>query len=253
MQFFELAKEKDPKFALAYAGISDVWYGRHQLGYPPAEVSPRAIAAIMKAIELDSTRAEVQYSYGLINMNIIWDWKCSESSFKKAIALNPNYADAYASYSNFLIIVGRSKEALDQIEIALKLDPQNIMSQALNGITQLFARKYNNAITAFNKTLKIDSTNTFALGNLAITLHLTGRYEEAAKLWSSYFHNSFKNFVHVFDQDYIKAGYIEAMKLEADTLTVQSKTTYINPTEIAVLYACAGNKEQTLDMLEKAY
>jgi tetratricopeptide (TPR) repeat protein len=254
LQYFEQAKEKDPDYALAYAGICDIWYQRQQIGsVSPAEAVPKAMEAIMKALELDSTRAEVHYTLGMMNMNVMWDWKGSESEFKKAISLNPNYADAYASYSNFLIIVGRSEESIEQIELALKLDPHNIMSKALYGVTLLFTRSYDDAITIFQDVLKMEPNNILALGNLPVASHMLGRYEEEMELWKSYFGSSFKNYVHVFDQGYAKGGYVGALNLEADTLVAQSITTYINPTEIAILYTCAGNKKRALDMLESAY
>jgi hypothetical protein len=71
--------------------------------------------------------------------------------------------------------------------------------------------------------------------------------------WKSYYSIIFKNFANVFDLGYAKAGYVSAMNLEADTLVAQSKTNYINPWEIALIYSCAGNKERAMDMLEHAY
>jgi len=254
LQYFEKAKEMDPEYALAYAGICSVWYQRQQIGaVSPAEATPNALAAIMKALELDSTSAEVHYTLGMMNMNVMWDWKGSESEFKKAISLKPNYADAHASFSNLLIIVGRPEESIEQIELALKLDPNNIMSKSIYGITLLFIRSYDDAIKTFQDILKVEPDNALALGNLPVALHMIGRYEEEMELWKSYYSSTFKNFTHVFDHGYVKANYVDALNREADTLVAQSTTTYINPTEIALLYACAGNKKRALDMLESAY
>ena len=63
MKYFELAKEKDPNYALAYAGISFVWAGQMQMGYlSPDEAGPKSMEALMKAVELDSNNAEIVYS-----------------------------------------------------------------------------------------------------------------------------------------------------------------------------------------------
>ena len=189
----------------------------------------------------------------MINMNILWDWKGSESEFRKAISLNPNFADAHASYSNFLIIVGQSEKSIEHSKLALKLDPNNIMSMVLNGITLLFTRSYDDAISAFQGALINEPTNVLALGNFPLAFHMIGRYDEELESWETYFHNCFKNFVHYFGPGNTKRNYKEALSFEADTLVAQSKTTYINPTEIAVLYACVGNMKRALDMLESAY
>jgi tetratricopeptide (TPR) repeat protein len=182
-----------------------------------------------------------------------WDWKVAESSFKKCIEFNPNYAQGHAGYSSLLTIVGRMKEAIEQAELAYKIDPMNPSAKAWYGLCLLFARRYNDAITIFQEVLKIQPGNGIAIGNLPEALHQSGRYEEELKAWKLYFNSTFKDFVHVFDQGYAKAGYTGALNLEADTLIAQSKTYYIDPWEMACIYACAGNKERTIDLLERAY
>ena len=254
LKHFEQAIEKDPKYALAYAGICNVWLRRATMGTPsPVEATPIAMAALTKALELDSTRSEVYTSLAKIQHNVKWDWKGAESSYKKAIALNPNYADAHITYSNLLIEVGRMKEAMEQDELALKLDPLNIGCKAEHGLTLLFFRRYDDAIIAFQEVLKTDPAHGTAISNLPEALHMMGRYKEEFEAWKSYYTTSFKDFVHVFDQVNAKADYVSALNLEADTLVAQSKTKFINPTEIALVYACAGNKERALDMLDRAY
>jgi TolB-like protein len=254
LKYFEQAIEKDPKFALAYAGISHVWIQRGNYSFAsPEEANPKAMEALTKSLELDSTRAEVYHSLAIIKTYIEWDWKGAEASFKKAIVLNPNYADALAGYSCLLIIKGQMKEAIRLNELALKLDPLNPTNKALYGLTLLFARRYDNAIMIFQEVLKMDPGMGIALGNLPEALHQSGRYEEELKAWKLYFNNAFKDFVHVFDQGYAKAGYTGALNLEADTLVAQSKTYYIDPWEMACIYACAGNKERTIELLERAY
>ena len=82
---------------------------------------------------------------------------------------------------------------------------------------------------------------------------MTGRYDEALKLWKKAYYIGYPGFVHAFDRGYVKAGYIGALSFEADTLVSQSKTAYVNPGDIALLYVCCGNKEKALDCLERAY
>ena len=254
LHYFEQAIEKDPKFAIAYAGISSVWVRRGVIGSVSAEeATPKAMAALTKALELDSTRAEVYRSLATIQMVQKWDWKGAETSFKKAIALNPNYAEAHILYGFFLKTVGRMKEAIEQDELALKLDPLNVSFKAQYGFTLLFSRRYEEAITIYQEVLKMDPENMFVLSNLPEAFHMVGKYKEEFEAWKSYFTTSFKDFVHVFDQVNAKADYASILNLEADTLVAQSKTKFINPTEIALIYACVGNKEQAMDLLDRAY
>jgi TolB-like protein len=253
LYYFELAKEKDPEFALAYAGISYIWLGYQQIGkITPDEAGPKIMSAIETALALDSTLADVHYTLAMINFLGMWDWKNSELEFKKAIAINPNYADAQALYSLFLSIMGRPEEAIKHIELAIKLDPKNPMIKTTYSQVLFFTRRYNEAISVSRELLDTDSTILVALDPLFNALHMTGRDEEAFEALKYYFTNMYKDFAHVFDQ-YPKLGYTGTLNLEGDTLLTQSKTKYILPIELAYFYVFSGNKKLALDCLEKAY
>jgi tetratricopeptide (TPR) repeat protein len=127
LDYFNLAKEIDPGYAPAYAGICEVWHVRQQFGWVThTEASPKETAAIMKALELDSTNALVQHSLADMRYCDLWDWKGSESAYKVSISLNPNDGLTHASYSNLLDILGRPtisrdcKEDEPSLQINLK-------------------------------------------------------------------------------------------------------------------------------------
>jgi TolB-like protein len=252
LQYFELAKEKDPDYALAYAGICYYWLGAQQMGIvSPAEAGPKAIAAAMKALELDSTSAEVHYSLAIMKYEVLWDWEGSESEFKKTIALNSNDAEAHAYYSHLLNIVGRPEEAMEQIEIALKLDPRNPLIKGLYGMDLMFVHRYDEAIAAFQEALEGDPTAPPALNNMSEALHHAGREEEALQEYRKQYKNP--EILQAFNDGYVKAGYATAMSHVADALVERSKTTWVKPIGIAYHYALAGEKDKAIDWLEKAY
>jgi tetratricopeptide (TPR) repeat protein len=251
---FELAIKKDPNFALAYVGISSTWSGLIQFGVEQtAEASPKAMAAVMRAIALDSTSAEVQCQLADLKLYEMWDWKGAESGFKKAIALNPKYAVAYKGYAKVLIYIGRINEAMYQIDLALKLDPLNPNIKSSYGCDLIYFHKYDKALSVLQDVIKISPGNQIAISNIPIAYHLLGKYKEGFESWKLYYNTVYKDFANVFDKGFAKGGYTGALNLEADTLASQSKTAYILPSEIAILYASAGNKKCALDMLERAY
>ena len=254
MKYFELAKEKDPDYALAYAGISFVWAVQMQMGYlPPAEAGPKSVEALMKAVELDSNNAEIVYSQAGINTWVMWDWEGGEAAFKKSIELNPNHTESHAYYSHFLNMMGRKKEAKEQIEIALKLDPYNPLIKSLYSMDLVFFHQYEEAIAASREALNLDNTAVVALAGLAYALHLSGKYDEALSAFKSVYSILYKNNTHSFDQGYAKSGYFSALFSEADTLASEYDTLYVNPFDIAVLYALGGKKELALNWLEKGF
>ena len=254
LQYFEKAKEIDPNYALAYVGISGVWIGREIFSLAtPEEVAPIVKTNTAKAFELDSTCSEVYAALSQAQMFIDYDFKGGEASIKKSISLNPNNSGAHGMYGDWLSLLGRSKEALEQAEIALKLDPLNIGIQTDYGLVLFCAGRYNDAITIFHEVLKADPGNGVALSNLPLVLHKVGRFSEELEAWKVYYRTFFKGYANVFDQGYANGGLTGALNLQADCLVKQSKTKFIEPSEIAQLYACAGNKERTLEMLEKDY
>jgi serine/threonine-protein kinase len=254
MKFYQIALEKDPKYALAYCGIAWVWWGFSGMGYlSPSEGQPKEYAALLAALKLDSTLAQVHFGLAIYKTYTQLDWKSGESEFQAAIRINPNHAEARAFYSHLLNALGRPKEAMEQIELALKLDPYDPQIKSLYGGDLLYVHRYNDAIAACREALKIDSTLSPGLCALSFAIHLTGRYTEALESWKSNYYINYSNLVHAFDHGYAKAGYIGALKLEADTLVAQSKTAYINPMDIAFLYVCSDNKKQALDCLENAF
>jgi TolB-like protein/Tfp pilus assembly protein PilF len=254
MKYYKIALENDPGYALAYSGIANVWFGFSAIGYLyPSEGLPKGYAALMTAQKLDSTLAEVHLGLADYKFYNEWDWKSAESEFQKTLRIKSNLAEAHTQYATLLNVIGRHEEAMKQIQLALKIDPYDPFIISLYGLDLLYLHRYADAIVACHEALNLEPTSNPGLTNLIIALHLSGRYEEALETWKTSNNISYPGFTHTFDQGYAKAGYIGALSLEADTLAAQSKTSYINPMDIAWLYICSGNKERTLDYMEHAY
>jgi TolB-like protein/Tfp pilus assembly protein PilF len=254
MEVFELAKERDPEFALAYVGMALVWMFRQQMGYAsPDDAGPKIKEAVERALELDSTLAEVHNVVANNNFLVTWNWEAAESAFKKAIEINPNHPEAHALYSHLLIILGRPEEAMGHAELAFKLDPHNPGIIMWYCAYLLFERRYDDCIS-FSREFyeKNPATFWFLTIGLYIALHLKEKYDEAFEALKVAMSTQYKDFDHVFDQ-FEKLGYNGTLNLEADTLLQQSKTKYLSQTDIASIYSLAVNKEGALDCLEQAY
>ena len=190
----------------------------------------------------------------LANMNVfgMWDWEGGESAYKKALEINPNHADAHGLYSLLLITLGRPEEAMEHVELALKLDPHNPMIRVRYSAALLFVRRYDDCISVGRDVLEKNPSLFGVLDQVKDALHLMGRCEEALEASRLYYSNLYKDFDNVFDQ-YERLGYAGTLNLEADTLMEQSKFKYVCPNDVATLYIHAGNKERALDCLEQAY
>jgi TolB-like protein len=252
MQYFELAKERDPEFTLAYVGIASVWVARRQLGMTkPAEATPKIDLAIKRALEHDTTQADVYY---MLAGNMTWgkfDWVDGESAFKKAIEINPNHAEAHAYYSHLLNILGRREEAMNYIETALKLDPLSSLVQSLYGIDLMFVRRYDDAVKAFRESLDLYPAQPLA-GNIVNALYFAGREEEAIEMLRARQKND-PEYLKTLNDGFFEAGFPGAMKKVADLNAERSKTVFIGPRSIGQLYALAGDIDNAILWLEKAY
>jgi TolB-like protein/Tfp pilus assembly protein PilF len=253
LQYFESALEKDPNFALAHTGIGLVWMLYATAGTVPAnEAAPKSVAAAERAVELDDTLAEAHYALAVIRYGVEWDWEKAESSFQKAIELNPNFPDARAYYANFLFIMHRPDEAIVHMERTMELDPFNPLFQCLYGAAFVFMRRYDEAIEQFQKRLKIVPNHAVATDMLALAFHQKGMYKDAFEQIKVYYESmDFKEGIEALTRGYEKAGYQGAVRSAAEMWEELAQATYVLPSELVKLYAYAGNKEKTLDWLEK--
>ncbi len=142
LDYFQLALEKDPNYALAYVGIAYVWASRGDCGLVPSrEAFPKVKAAALKARELDDTLAEVHELLANVRFFYEWDWGGAEREFQRAIQLNSNSAELRFYYSDFLISMRRPREWKAEIERALELDPFNFFLQCFFGWHLLYLRR----------------------------------------------------------------------------------------------------------------
>jgi TolB-like protein/Tfp pilus assembly protein PilF/predicted Ser/Thr protein kinase len=253
--YFELALEKDPNYASAYAGIAEVWAGRLQQGLAPAiEAAPKAKAAAAKALELDDTLADVHYTLAGIKTWMDWDWAGGDAEYRRAIELNPNSADPRAYYSHLLNILKRPEEAMAQIKRALELDPLNSLFQALYAMDLMYTRRYDDAIASLRKTLEISPHDLVALSTLRSAYHMKQMYPEALEIWKrSYAERNDGEAEDALARGFAEAGYRGALRRVAEALIARSRSAYVPAWQIGTLYTRAGMEKEALEWLEKAY
>jgi eukaryotic-like serine/threonine-protein kinase len=254
--YFDMALRKDPAYAAAYAGRAWVWGCRNQMGLaPPSEAVPRTREAALKALSLDETLAEAHYVLAVSKTWGEWDFSAAGPEWKRALELDPNYPDGLAMYSNFLLILGRSDEAMAQIDRALSLDPFNVTIHSFRAIDLRSARRFDEAATEARKALAMEPENAVALPNLYFALAAKGLHKEALA--------GIRDYLTVFygvpdlgprlDRAFVEGGFGAAAKQAAEALATRATKVEALPTEVAQLYVFAGEKVQALDWLERAY
>ncbi len=179
--YFRQATEKDPNFALAYAGLADAYNIGSILGvYLPKESLPQSREAAMKAIELDPSLAEAHAALGVEKSHYEFDFPGAEKEFLKALELNPNSAYAHLFHSNcYLMPMGRQAEAVAENRKALELDPLSLPINNFMGVTYLFVGDYEKSYRQFQHTIELDPAFPLAHDYFAGLLIAMGRYEQA--------------------------------------------------------------------------
>jgi tetratricopeptide (TPR) repeat protein len=252
LEYFNLALEKDPNYAEAHLAVANNWLFRNQLGYTvPHEAGPKAKAAVLKALELDSTLADAHTMLACVNFLYEWDWAGAEIAWKRAIELNPNHGDSV--YAQFLWVMKRPEEAMAQMERAMQLDPLNEVVQLHHAFLLQSAGRDDEAIAQVRKLLRTSPQHPMLHQMLSVSLLRKAMYEESlAEMKASYSSIGDLEVEEALTQGYAQSGYRGAMRSVADLMAARAHKTYVNSFEVAALYAIAGENDQAFEWLEKS-
>ncbi len=180
IEFYEQAIALDPNFAEAYADIADAHIILFNFGFRPAEETIlQARESVNRALQLDPDLSRAHMSLALIQFLIDHNWTEAEKSLERAIALNPNNADAYHRYAYFLMQLGRFDESLQKAEKACELNPLSSIVQNNIGMTYLCARRYPEAIRQLEKTAAENPLFSLPRRLLSIAYEAIGDMEKA--------------------------------------------------------------------------
>ncbi|MFY9584112.1 MAG: tetratricopeptide repeat protein [Candidatus Acidiferrales bacterium] len=257
IDYFQQAIEKDPNYALAYAGLADSYAlaGMPLSPMSPSERMAKAKAAALKALEIDDTIAAAHSSLAYIEHRFDWDWRGAEKEFKRAIELNPNYATAHQWYAFFLATMGRMDEAIAEAKLAQQIDPLSLVMNAALGRVYHFARQYDRAIDQFRKTIEMDPNFASAHFDIAASYVEKRMYTEAIAEYQKVLAISGRNLTYLSELGWAHAragNTLEAMKI-LNQLKEISRQSYVPPFAFAFIYIGLGDKDHAFTWLEKDY
>lgn len=253
IEFFNQAIEIDPQYALAYAGLADcynlldIW-----AGLPTRETFPKAKAAAQKALAIDDQLAEAHTSLAYAIHNYEWDWNAAEREYKRALALNPNYATAHQWYAEFLTAVGRFDDARREGQKALELDPMSPIINAVVGWNEIMARRYDAAIEQTLRTTQLFPSFSAGHAYLGLAYLEAGKPREAIRpLEQAIRQLDIVVFRTWLIRAYLAAG--ERARAEQMTRELVQRNDYLPPYYMAALYAHLGDGTKADAELKRAY
>ncbi len=253
IHYFEQALQVDPAYALAYCGLADTygWAGGQIVAGREAWAKEKELA--LKALALDPNLAEAHLSLGVALFSA-FDFHGSEDELKRAIQLNSNLALAYDQYGWTFMAKGDFDGAIANEKKALELDPLNPLLNTDLGFFLHWARRYDEGIVQLRKTLELDPNNALAEQTLGWCLHWKGKTVDALA--------EFQKATTLDDLPWYKGSLGYAYAASGDRAKAEqvlrdldelAKKQYVSPAARASVYLGLGEKAKALDWIEKAF
>jgi TolB-like protein/Flp pilus assembly protein TadD len=252
---FKTATDRDPNYALAFAGLGDCYAVLSEYaGLPASETAPQAKSYAERAIAIDGQLGEPHATLGSV-FRQLWQWDEAEKEYKRAIELNPNYPTVYHWYSIHLKEMGRNNEAAAAIKRARELDP---LSSVIGiNVAELYQQQNNHdaAIEICLKIIELDPNYGAAYEDLGASYAIKGRHAEAIQAAEKAADLSKRAGVTLGTLGYVYAA--AGKRAEATAIIKELEDKYARKEaigqDIAAVYTALGEKDKAFEWLERDF
>ena len=258
LAYFDQAVDEDANYAQAYSGLADTYALLGDWQYAvmtPKEAFPKAKAAAIKALELDSSLGEAHNSLAFCLDGFDWDFDAAGKEFRRAIELNPGYATAHHWFAWHLALLHRYDEAIVEMRKAASVDPLSLVINADLAELLALAHSYDESIAQSQKTIEMEPNFGLAhnhLGQAYLQKHMTDQavaeFEKAVRL-----SRSSPTCVANLARAYVAAGRRSDAEALLGELKKRSAPGQSYAPEIAVIYTALGDSDQAMAWLETGY
>jgi TolB-like protein/Flp pilus assembly protein TadD len=255
LTYFNQALERSRGYALADSGVADCFSILAFYNYvSPREGFGKAEVAAQKALAIDEELAEAHTSLGLVRTFFDWDFEAGEREFRRSIQLNPRYGTAHYWYGLHEIVVGRSASAIASLKRASEAEPLSVNFNGGVALLSYYARQYDEAIDAAQRTLELEPLFGPAHAFLGWTYAQQGKYEDAIAEWQQTVTvlGGAPAAVASLAQIYALAGQrTEALKILHELDELRSHR-YVSSYHVAAVHVALQQNDQAMAWLERA-
>ncbi|HEU4766360.1 MAG TPA: tetratricopeptide repeat protein, partial [Pyrinomonadaceae bacterium] len=238
-------------------GLADCYnaLGTVQVGtFPPLEVRRLAEESATKALALDPYLAEAHTALGYVKL-FNWNWAGAEQDFKRAIDLNPSYANAHNIYASYFMAHGRVDESIATSDRARELDPFSLAISAQRGFLLENARRYDEAIEQLQAVIATDPNHYQAYWILGHTYAANQQFDQAiaASEKAVQLSDRAPGALGILGLVYALAGRKDDANKILNELLELNKRRYVTPAAFVNIYVGLGQKDEAFVWLEKAF
>jgi tetratricopeptide (TPR) repeat protein len=253
--FFNQALDREPTFALAWAGLADAY---HQLGHwglaPPGTAYPRGKSAASRAIELDESLTEAHLALAVILKDYDWDFAGAERVFRRALQQKLDHASGHQWCGQCLACMGRHEEAIAELRRAREIDPLALINDAvLARHGYFFARRYDQAREQLLETILTDPHFWIAQNFLGWVCLFQGDVAEALAAFgkAQELDDNPETLVGL-GYGHAVAGQPAKAKECLDALTRLAPRRYLAPINLALVFTGLGDRDRAFTWLARA-
>lgn len=242
----------DPYWAQAYVALANQPYIGALLGFrPPQPAFGQMLEAASKAVELDETLADAHSTLAMARLHTQWKWNEAEAGFRRAVQLEPNNPGVRHGFAHFLLWAGRGEESAEQCNLAQELDPFDADLLGCRAWHDLWAGQYDRAIEYARHALSFSPKQGLAWLVTGWAYEQKGMFQEAISSFQQVFPGSLRT--ASVGHALARSGKTQAAGDLLTQLLEDSKTKYVSPYSIAVIYAGLGDSANAVAWLDKAF
>jgi eukaryotic-like serine/threonine-protein kinase len=256
IEYFQQAVERDPGYALAYAGLADCYVLLGWNSYlPPQDVFPKGKAAALTALRFDPDLGEAHTPLAAVLWLHDWQWPEAQKEFQRSLELNPTYPTANHWYAEYVMTLGRHAEAIAKMKNSQTLDPLSLIINVAIGWAHYMARRYDQALEQLLQTVELDPNYPVTYWILGLVYRTTGQYELAITEGEKGVKLSGGGPLMraALAHSYGKAGRAKEALQILDDLTNLARNKYVAPHFFAGIHAGLGEIDRAVECLEKSY
>jgi len=256
LELFEKALEHDPGFALAHAGIADVFIAAALFEHmPPSEAFPLARVAAERAHALDDTLPEAYAALGAINLFYDWDFAKARLLLEKGIALNPSNVSTYTWLALYHALRGDPDTSLEWARRAIQVDPLAAPASYIELYALYTSQRFEEAIECARRVLALNpgyAEGHRCLAACFMALGQTGPALEEHKQALALTPTSAWNLASLAAARARIGDIDEAERILAD-LESRASSEWISPMTLGAIYAALGRFEDAVAAVERAF